>query len=80
MTDRTDYAWPKLSDVMQDVDGRDDLMSMGAAVLRADRVDFETWVAQSGPLPVGDERTELVEVFRRGLAEMRAFLQTNGRP
>lgn len=78
--DRTAYKYLDLGAVLRDGSGmdKDDLISVVAA-LRRPRARFGIWVAQSGPLP-GDEaeRDGYVDVFRRGLDELRTFLVHDG--
>jgi hypothetical protein len=78
--DKTDYVSPDLAEVQKSQSHRDDLSSMMTAVLRAKSVDLlPRWVAQTGPLPLDPKRrAALIEVHRRGLAEVGAFLSDTG--
>jgi hypothetical protein len=78
--DATEYRFNDLAAVLREGTGRDkdDLLSVMAA-LRRPRARFATWVAQSGPLPDNPaERDGYVDVFRRGLDELGAFLVHDG--
>ena len=80
VADGTAYKYPDLRAVLRDGTGsdKDDLISVTAA-LRRPRTRFATWVAQSGPLPDDPaERDGYVDVFRRGLDELRSFLVHDG--
>ena len=76
--DETTYKYPDLAAVLRNGNGRDDVVSIVSAIRRP-RARPEAWVAQSGPLP-GDpvERAGCVDVFKRGMAELEAFLVHNG--
>jgi hypothetical protein len=76
--DTTPYKWPDLSLVLNDEDGRDDLVSVLAAIRRPTE-RMESWVLQAGPLPPDNlEREGYVDVFRRGLLEVKDFLASRG--
>ena len=58
---------------------RDDLLAMLIALKKAETTPLENWAALSGPLPTSRaERDMQVDVFRRGLAEMRGYLHGLG--
>jgi hypothetical protein len=59
-----------------DVDS-DDLMAMILASRRLRDEDVATWVAKTGPLPNDHaQQAALVDVVSRGMAEVRAFLES----
>ncbi|MGI3899893.1 MAG: Qat anti-phage system QueC-like protein QatC [Janthinobacterium lividum] len=76
--DTTTYEYPDLSDVLKDEDGRDDLVSIFAALKRP-RTRGESWILQAGPLPNDPgEREEAFDVVRRGMTELECFLTDQG--
>lgn len=55
----------------------DDLMAMILASRRLQQEDIALWVAKTGPLPTDDQaKGALVDVVGRGMAEVRAFLDS----
>ncbi len=61
---------------MGNEDRRDDLMSVMTALTRARDGIPASWVLQAGPLPEEPaERAAYIDVFRRGLGELEAFLK-----
>jgi len=73
--DRTKYRFDDLSAVLADENERDDLLAMTMAIQRVDDNDLPLWVAQGGPLPTdGKTRASHVDVFARGMAEMKSYL------
>ncbi|MEE7492274.1 Qat anti-phage system QueC-like protein QatC [Methylobacterium oryzae] len=81
IADTTEYRSQALAPVLGDIDLRDDLASVRSAVRRAPRTAMEPWVLQAGPLPEEPlERDGCIEVFERGIDELRSFLQANGLP
>jgi hypothetical protein len=80
LSDGSDYqqSGVDLQDVMND-NRRDDLLAMVLAIRRLPRQDISRWIAQTGPLP--RERTArdaLLDVARRGMGEVAAYLQEAG--
>ena len=77
--DNTRYASTNLHDVISSTEYRDDLMAVLTALHRLDTDDLDRWVSRSGPLPFDAAyRSALLNVFRRGLCEVSAFLRDNG--
>jgi hypothetical protein len=76
VNDTTAYQFPLLTAVLNDEDGRDDLVSMVAAIKRPKK-RIASWVAKSGPLPSG-ERDAYVDVFQRGIQEVEQLLAHHG--
>jgi hypothetical protein len=77
--DDTPYRDPDLLKVASESQTRDDLISILTAVSRSRTSRIEPWVLQAGPLPDDAvERSACVEVFRRGIGELGAFLRTKG--
>lgn len=78
-TDETQYVNDDLMRVMDYEGERDDLLAMLIALKKAETTSLENWAALSGPLPTSRaERDMQVDVFRRGLAEMRIYLHGLG--
>lgn len=78
-TDETPYLYDDLSSVMEYEGERDDLLAMLIALKKAETTPLENWAALSGPMPTSRaERDMQVDVFRRGLAEMRGYLHGLG--
>lgn len=76
-TDETSYVSDDLTRVMEYEGDRDDLLAMLIALKKAETASLENWAALSGPLPTSRaERDQQVDVFRRGLEEMRAYLHS----
>ena len=76
--DTTEYkaANVNLSHVLRRNNDSDDLMAMILAARRMPVVDVRAWVAKAGPLPLDIvEKTALVDVVSRGMAEVKGFLQ-----
>ncbi|MEQ8516371.1 MAG: hypothetical protein RIC38_12265 [Chromatocurvus sp.] len=68
-----------LAAVLAVENARDDLLAMIHASRRLPSVDMTRWLAQTGPLPMDRaERDELLDVARRGMAEVRAYLNHLG--
>jgi hypothetical protein len=83
MADTTNYApeGQDLRSVMAHEDGklRDDLLAMILAARRLPDADMQRWVVQSGPLPTDHgRRADLLGVARRGMAEVRSYLDHIG--
>jgi hypothetical protein len=77
IVDDTSYQYPDLHAVMQDEDGRDDLIAVQAAIIRGEPLG--RWVAKSGPLPLDSkERAAYIQVARRGMDELAAYLKAQG--
>lgn len=77
--DLTDYQSADLTGVLALEDTRDDLVGMLSAVKRLDTNRLDTWVAKSGPLPLDPaRRSTLVDVHRRGILEVKRFLNDSG--
>lgn len=77
--DQTHYKPPgeDLRQVLEHSADSDDLMAMILASRRIPAQDFMTWVAKTGPLPSDvDEQAALVDVVGRGMAEVRAYLDS----
>ncbi len=77
--DQTHYKFPgdDLRQVLEHTADSDDLMAMIVACRRLPTRDLATWVAKTGPLPGNvDEQTDLVDVVRRGMTEVRAYLDS----
>jgi hypothetical protein len=77
LQDQTTYRSPgdNLRRVFESAIDSDDLMAMVVACRQLEGVDISSWVAKTGPLP-GDPRVReaLVDVVRRGMAEVKDFL------
>lgn len=55
----------------------DDLMAMILASRKMDTMDVDRWVALTGPMPLAaKDRLARVDAVRRGMIEVRAFLQS----
>ncbi len=77
--DLTTYSSPDLAAVQKDEGNRDDLISVMTAVSRLTSNNIERWVTQAGPLPTDSlRRAGLLDVHRRGLQEVGAFLRDSG--
>lgn len=77
--DLTQYQSQDLSVVLDAEDTRDDLVAMMTAVQRVKTDDMERWVTKAGPLPTERmRRMGLVDVYRRGLLEVRTYLSDCG--
>lgn len=77
--DGTPYRFRKLAAAMSDEDERDDLLAMTLAVEKARTGPLAPWVALSGPLPTDRAtRDGYVDVFRRGMDEIEAYLHSQG--
>jgi hypothetical protein len=77
--DQTSYEYPDLRAVMNDEDGRDDLVSVQSAIARARSLELKWWVLQGGPLPVSaTQRLAYFDVARRGLGDLEAYLRSWG--
>jgi hypothetical protein len=73
MKDKSPYYAPNLASEV----GNDDVMAVRLATAALKSRDVERWALASGPLPYGDgERDKYVDVVRRGLTELRAFVST----
>ncbi|WID95158.1 7-cyano-7-deazaguanine synthase [Bosea vestrisii] len=81
IADNTGYRCELLATVMADSGQRDDLASVRYAVRKAPTADIERWVLQAGPLPENAvERDGCIDVFGRGIEELRTFLHASGLP
>ncbi|MEQ9330211.1 Qat anti-phage system QueC-like protein QatC [Thalassobaculum sp.] len=81
MDDNTPYdpAGTDLAAVLAVEKARDDLLAMIQASRRVPSSNMAGWLAQTGPLPMDrTERDELLDVARRGMAEVRAYLNHLG--
>ena len=68
--DRTRYKYSNLAHVRDD-----DILSFQAALVRRRYEDLKRWLLRSGPLPSDPAlMAAYVDVFRRGLDEVDAFL------
>ena len=80
--DRTTYRSVNLPSVLTAGTHRDDLLAMVLASRKAARASSEelrSWVSMSGPLPTATEEREAhFSVFRRGMAEVQAYLASLG--
>ena len=77
--DDTRYASTNLHEVISSTEYRDDLIAVLTALRRLDTENLNRWVSRSGPLPFDAAyRSGLLDVFRRGLRELGAFLRDNG--
>jgi hypothetical protein len=77
--DHTSYRPPgnNLRDVLKLAVDSDDLMAMILAVRRLEERNLLSWVSKSGPLPSAEkDRSPLVRVVGRGMAEVKAFLES----
>jgi hypothetical protein len=75
--DETTYTYPDLDAVMENEEGRDDLVAVQSALLRGDLTDRR--VLQAGPLPEdAAERSRYFDVARRGMAELGSYLIAEG--
>ncbi|MBS0247543.1 MAG: hypothetical protein JSR61_13070 [Proteobacteria bacterium] len=75
--DCTDYQYPDLQAVMSDEVGRDDLIAVQAALIRGG--DVERHVMNAGPLPTDlKDRQAYIDVAKRGMAELRGYLASEG--
>lgn len=81
MADRTGYDpdGRDLAAVMAREDARDDLLAMILAARKLPSTDIARWVPQAGPLPADRaKRDALLDVARRGMAEVSAYLNHLG--
>ncbi|MTD93923.1 hypothetical protein GIW81_06185 [Hyphomicrobium sp. xq] len=77
VVDDTDYQFPDLRAVMDDEEGRDDLVAVQAALIRGSPLEVE--LMKAGPLPTeAVERKAYIDVAARGLSELRAYLTSEG--
>ncbi|WP_304441874.1 Qat anti-phage system QueC-like protein QatC [Collimonas sp. PA-H2] len=79
MPDDTQYA-PNGSDLsaVMASDAKDDLMAMILAARRLPAIDITRWIPSAGPLPVERaERDALLDVASRGMAEVKAYLDSH---
>lgn len=77
--DQTEYApsGDDLRQVLAHGNERDDLMAMILASRKLEVINVTNWIAKTGPLPtLRDERAALVDVVGRGMAEVRAYLDS----
>lgn len=75
--DQSPYQFPQLLTVMDDEDGRDDLIAMLSAIQRT--TDFSKWTLQAGPISaIGKERQRYFDVAKRGLSEIAHYLAAQG--
>lgn len=73
--DSSDYRFPDLREVKDNPAEHDDLLAVRLAAGRVATANLDTWLTTGGPLPEDPAvRSQYVEVFRRGMEEMRAFL------
>lgn len=79
LPDQTDYQFPDLRLVVRDENGRDDLLSIKAAISRQEGAKINRWVLQAGPLPSDPlKRQGYFDVARRGIDELSQFLIHKG--
>lgn len=79
LADPTPYEFTDLHFVMQDVEGRDDLVSVQSAIVRLRNLDPQRWVLQAGPLPAeAQTRRAYFDVSVRGMAELENYLRSEG--
>ncbi|QCO00600.1 hypothetical protein D3093_35395 (plasmid) [Azospirillum argentinense] len=81
MADRTPYdpVSQNLAAVLPMGEAADDLMAMVLAARQLPTANIARWVPLSGPLPMDRaERDALLDVARRGMAEVRAYLTSIG--
>lgn len=81
MADGTPYdpAGQNLAAVLAMEDARDDLLAMILAARKLPSMDMARWVPQAGPLPADRTgRDALLDVARRGMAEVRTYLNHLG--
>ncbi len=71
------YLNNNLDMVLDEVDKRDDLMSMVHAIKQVNIRPAGSWIIDSGPLPQ-NRFNAFKGVFERGLIEVREFLQAEG--
>jgi hypothetical protein len=77
--DQTRYESPDLHQVIGNEGKRDDLIAVLTAARRLGTENLERWVGRSGPLPSDStRRASLIDVHRRGITELRSFLQDSG--
>lgn len=80
MKDETKYEHEDLGAVMGAADdARDDLLAMVLACRRLPKANMPLWLAKTGPLPRDSvARAALVDVAKRGLGEVRTYLNSLG--
>jgi hypothetical protein len=79
VADPTSYEFSNLLSVMDDADGRDDLIAVQSAILRLRTEDVRRWVLQAGPLPQETAlREQYISVASRGMAELEQYLRSVG--
>ncbi len=77
--DTTTYSTTDLSTLVAREDESDDLMAVMTAVRRFETENLRQWVSRSGPLPFNSTyRSDLINVFRRGLGEVGNYLRDSG--
>jgi hypothetical protein len=77
--DLTPYEFEDLLYVMNDANGRDDLIAVQSAVLRLRTQEAARWVLQAGPLPVEPSpRRQYCDVASRGMNELEQYLGATG--
>lgn len=75
LPDGTLYRFPNLLAVKNDPAEHDDLLALRLAVGKLPTANLDTWVTTGGPLPEDPAlRRSYVDVFQRGMQEMKAFL------
>lgn len=79
LPDLTSYQSPELHAVLDDENGRDDLIAVQSAVIRLESVDIRRWVLQAGPLVADDAaRQAYFDVARRGMDELASYVTAAG--
>jgi hypothetical protein len=77
VVDDTDYQFPDLHSVMDNEEGRDDLVAVQAALIRGGAMELR--LMKAGPLPIDSrERAAYIAVATRGMDELRSFLKAEG--
>lgn len=75
--EQTGYAFNTVTDVLNEMDKRDDLFALSIAIASRESRNLSAWIADSGPL-LADELEEYKNAFSRGLEEVRLYLDACG--
>ncbi|PKL41664.1 MAG: DNA-binding protein [Candidatus Riflebacteria bacterium HGW-Riflebacteria-1] len=77
ITELLNYSSNSLTDVLTQVDKRDDLLAMLIALNRKSSSNISSWITDAGPLPI-EQLDDFKALFLRGLSEVKNYLQSEG--